>query len=341
MMSTREPVEIERDIANIDSTLLTVSEIRSSLKYFTELVQSDKKGPNFVHLFSDRLNAVKRDLNTLSSQGENLKGALEHAQIVANENKFNWALIKSEAEKEAAEEEIRFREEEANSAKAKETGSLVKMNAEYAYKQLSSIVLEQKPVLMAPPKLFFTTYIEQWISQKKPTDIVFTVMFEEEERITFIGSTCRIKICARKALVADLELEYERDSDSLTVHQYDIKGVKEEKNFWQDSQYLVFQKVNLLATDAFEDMLVFFAKESLYNMLDWFASYHDLFTAPCYRCHKILQFDSPQYRYLPPMVRTWAKKLPVVDNDSPVARQAPGTVYHMRCYIEYKNNHAM
>ncbi|GAA5802388.1 hypothetical protein HPULCUR_007853 [Helicostylum pulchrum] len=35
-------------------------------------------------------------------------------------------------------------------------------------------------------------------------------------------------ICARKALVADLELEYERDSDSLTVHQYDIKGVKEE-----------------------------------------------------------------------------------------------------------------
>jgi hypothetical protein len=40
----------------------------------------------------------------------------------------------SEAEKEAAEEEIRFREEEANSAKAKETGSLVKASAEYAYK---------------------------------------------------------------------------------------------------------------------------------------------------------------------------------------------------------------
>ncbi|KAI8077026.1 hypothetical protein BDF21DRAFT_342008 [Thamnidium elegans] len=75
MMSTREPAEIERDISNIDSTLLTVSEIRSSLKYFTKLVQSDKKGPNFVHLFSDRLNAVKRDLNTLSSQGENLKGS--------------------------------------------------------------------------------------------------------------------------------------------------------------------------------------------------------------------------------------------------------------------------
>ncbi|GAA5802387.1 hypothetical protein HPULCUR_007852 [Helicostylum pulchrum] len=65
-------------VAFTDIFCSQVSEIRSSLKYFTELVQSDKKGPNFVHLFSDRLNAVKRDLNTLSSQGENLKGSDPH-----------------------------------------------------------------------------------------------------------------------------------------------------------------------------------------------------------------------------------------------------------------------
>ncbi|KAI9357733.1 hypothetical protein BD770DRAFT_88778 [Pilaira anomala] len=89
-------------------------------------------------------------------------------------------------------------------------------------------------------------------------------------------------------------------------------------------------------------MLVFFGKESLYNMLEWFSSYHNLFTAPCYRCHKILQFDSPQYRYLPPMVRTWAKKVVLADNSElTVTHHAPGTVYHMRCYMEYKNNHAM
>jgi hypothetical protein len=40
----------------------------------------------------------------------------------------------SEAEKEAAEEEIRYREEEANSGKAKEAGSLVKASADFAYK---------------------------------------------------------------------------------------------------------------------------------------------------------------------------------------------------------------
>lgn len=90
-----------------------MSEVRSSLKHFTDIVRAEQKGPNFVQLFSDRLKCVKRDLSTLSAEGENLKGkfirgwmtegnfsllcivgALEHAQIAANENKFNWELIK-------------------------------------------------------------------------------------------------------------------------------------------------------------------------------------------------------------------------------------------------------
>lgn len=42
--------------------------------------------------------------------------------------------------------------------------------------------------------MFFTTYIEQWMLQKKPADIAFTVTFEEEEKRTLTGSTCRIKV---------------------------------------------------------------------------------------------------------------------------------------------------
>lgn len=42
------------------------------------------------------------------------------------------------------------------------------------------------------------------------------------------------------------------------------------------------------------------------------------------------------------MVRTWAKKVVLADNSElTVTHHAPGTVYHMRCYMEYKNNHAM
>ncbi|CAO3625484.1 unnamed protein product [Mucor hiemalis] len=322
-MSTEEATELVKDIANIDHALLTVSEICSSLRSFIQLVQAEKKGPTFVHSFSERLNSVKRELNTL---------CFGTCPIIANENKFNWNLIKSETQKEAAEEEIRCREEETNSTKTKESGSIVKANAEYAYKQLSSVVLEHKPNLTSPVPLFFTTYINEWIAERKPNDIDFTVRYKEEEKMSSSGSTCRIKICAQKALVADLELEYERNSDTLIIHQYDIKGVKEQKHSWQDSQYLVFQKINLLATDAFEDMLVFFGKESLFNILEWFLSYHDLFTKPCHRCRKILQFDSPQYRYLPPMVRTWVKKSPTVNNDISETSPPPATAFHMRCY---------
>ncbi|KAG2202429.1 hypothetical protein INT46_001325 [Mucor plumbeus] len=351
MSLTRSPENIEKDISNIEHALLTVSEIRSSLKHFTDIVQVEQKGPSFVQSFSDRLKCVRRDLNTLSAEGENLKGALEHAQVAAIENKFNWNLIKSliehhhhhrsEAEKEAAEEEIRYREEEANSGKAKEVGSIVKSSANHAYKELSSIVLERKSNLTPPEPLFFTKYINEWLTENKATNADLSVIFEKQEQQTLCGSTCRIKICTRKALVADLELEYERGSDTLVIHQYDIKSVKEEKQSWKDSQYLVFQKVNLLATTAFEDMLVFFAKEALYNILNWFASYRNLFVSPCQRCHKLLQFDSPQYKYLPPMVRTWAKKQPIHQNDHVPIVHSIGVAYHMRCFTEYKNNHAM
>ncbi|KAF1801112.1 hypothetical protein FB192DRAFT_1448438 [Mucor lusitanicus] len=328
MSLARSPKDIEKDIANIEHALLTA-------------IHAEQKGPNFVQLFSDRLKCVKRDLNTLSAEGENLKGALEHAQIAANENKFNWELIKSETEKEAAEEEIRYREEEANSGKAKELGSIVKASADHAYRELSSVVLERKSTLTPSEPLFFTKYIQEWLTENKTDNTDLFVGFVKEEQQTLSGSTCRIQICTRKALVADLELEYQRGSDTLMMHQYDIKSVKEEKQSWQDSQYLVFQKMNLLATTAFEDMLVFFAREALYNILNWFASYHDLFVSPCQRCHKLLQFDSPQYRYLPPMVRTWAKKQPIQQNEDAPMTQSTGVPYHMRCYIEYRNNHGM
>lgn len=53
-----------------------------------------------------------------------------------------------EAEKEAVQEELRYREEEENSNKAKEIGSTVKTNADHVYKELASVVLERKPNLI-------------------------------------------------------------------------------------------------------------------------------------------------------------------------------------------------
>ncbi|KAI8875503.1 hypothetical protein K501DRAFT_280308 [Backusella circina FSU 941] len=165
-----------------------------------------------------------------------------------------------------------------------------------------------------------------------------SVSFMNEECATLSGSTCRIKISVQKSLVAEVELEYERQTDSVVIHQYDIKGPKEEnKNNWQESQHLVFQKLNLLAKSAFEDILVFYARESLYSLLEWIGSYYNLFTEPCHRCHTRLQFDSPQYKYLPPMVRTWTKKstsgtTSIIEQSQ--LQNSVGIAYHMRCFIE-------
>ncbi|KAI8373069.1 uncharacterized protein BYT42DRAFT_500534 [Radiomyces spectabilis] len=77
-MTTRTVPEIENDLVTVDQALATVSEIRSSLHQFTRLIQTERKTPNFVYQFSDRLNTIKRELNRLSTAGENLKGNAEN-----------------------------------------------------------------------------------------------------------------------------------------------------------------------------------------------------------------------------------------------------------------------
>ncbi|KAI8336906.1 hypothetical protein BD560DRAFT_316988, partial [Blakeslea trispora] len=69
----RTTEKIEEDITRIDHALLTVSEIRSSLHTFTDLVQSEQKGPNFVYSLTDRLKTLRRNLSTLMAESENLK----------------------------------------------------------------------------------------------------------------------------------------------------------------------------------------------------------------------------------------------------------------------------
>ncbi|RUO95878.1 hypothetical protein BC936DRAFT_143025 [Jimgerdemannia flammicorona] len=38
---------------------------------------------------------------------------------------------------------------------------------------------------------------------------------------------------------------------------------------------------------------------------DWLASHRNLFAATCRACGKHLYYDSPQFKYLPPTVRSW------------------------------------
>ncbi|KAI9015645.1 hypothetical protein CLU79DRAFT_337688 [Phycomyces nitens] len=139
----------------------------------------------------------------------------------------------------------------------------------------------------------------------KPQNLGMVVEIAEEEKETLVGSTCRVKVAVQKVLVASLSLEYENRSNTLILQEFDIHGPREEKSVWQESNHFVFQKINMLAKDAFGDMTTLTAKEALSSILQWLASYHNLFVEPCCRCHKRLQFDSPHYKHLPAVVRTW------------------------------------
>ncbi|ORX59642.1 hypothetical protein DM01DRAFT_1371507 [Hesseltinella vesiculosa] len=183
-------------------------------------------------------------------------------------------------------------------------------------------IKEQKPVARQDTSeaTFITSVLQQWLASEKLKSIpVQHRLVQPEQKITN-GSVCSLELTVRNILTATIDFEHHEPSDSLIIHRYDIKHPKEQKPYWQDSSYNVFQKIHTVASRALDDLTRFAAREALVNVLDWLTSYHQLYQEPCARCQKRLQFDSPQFKYLPPVVRTWDQTI--------------GTAYHLKCFQE-------
>ncbi|CDS14470.1 hypothetical protein LRAMOSA06639 [Lichtheimia ramosa] len=327
--NTRSSTDIETDIVKINEALFTISELRSSLRSFKQLVQQENKGPTYVNAFGERLNLVKNGVNRLTSEAEGLKGALVYAQVAAKHN-YDWLSIKDAVENDAAAEERR--QAEIGAGRSKDPSAQIKKTSDQMLRQLSSVVLERrKPTSTAN---FITTHIDQWLAHEKPNNVNMSITFDSPEHDTMSGSACCVTIAVEKALRVVLSLNYHNTSDTLVVHRYEMKSANEEKNSQQDA--LLFQKLNVLADSAFQDMGVMPARESLSSILHWIASYHNLFTEPCFRCNRRLQFDSPHYKFLPPMVRTWVRRkvdYMEPDREMPQAYTTAGMAYHMLCFV--------
>ncbi|KAI8097527.1 mediator complex subunit 27-domain-containing protein [Halteromyces radiatus] len=352
MTATRTQQEIEQDVANIDRTLSTISETRSSLQHFIRTIKKNPNGPTYIHQFSEGLNKIKRDLNRQSVEVENLKVALEYAQQVAQVNAFDWPAIKEIMNKETTNNEGQV---DTQVETKKETGNTVKTEVDRLYSELSSIVLEKHQTGSSKdhdnvPIDFITSHFSQWMNSNKHQHHHISGKFLEQEQSITTGSTCCLQISVHKVLTATMDLEYHYPSDSLIIHRYEIKGPKENKPFWKESKYNVFQKITLIAARAFEDMTLLSAREALLGLLDWLSSYHHLFTAPCHRCQKRLQYDSPQYKHLPPVIRTWVQRknatdIPITSTTVTTPLSSPtknepttdhqgitGLPYHIRCF---------
>ncbi|SAM07691.1 hypothetical protein [Absidia glauca] len=353
MASVRTQQDIEQDVASIDRALSTVckdlmyakkvSDIRSSLRQFIHTVECNPSHPSYIHQFSDGLNKIKRDLNRQAVEGEHLKGALEYAHQVAQANAFDWPAIKEYMGNEVSADRPVDMDVKAKS----ETGNLVKNQVDRLFSELSCVVLPKSNNDSGnTPKDFITQHFDQWMaSDKERARRILGKFLQPEQQITS-GSVCTLEISVQRVLTATLDLEYHHASDSLIIHRYEIKSPKEDKPFWQESRYNVFQKINLIATSAFEEMTLLSAREALVNSLNWLSSYYHLFSEPCHRCRKRLQFDSPQYKHLPPVIRTWNRRKnsnipeisilssPPSTRDDLTMEQSPslGLAYHLRCY---------
>eukprot|EP01116_Phalansterium_solitarium_P004356 TRINITY_DN1534_c0_g1_i1.p1 TRINITY_DN1534_c0_g1~~TRINITY_DN1534_c0_g1_i1.p1 ORF type:complete len:345 (-),score=94.78 TRINITY_DN1534_c0_g1_i1:58-1092(-) len=84
------------------------------------------------------------------------------------------------------------------------------------------------------------------------------------------------------------------------------------KGPWEASSHFVFQKVSHHARRAVQHYFqeCDTADHALQRLLLWLNSYHDLFTAPCKGCSRILHHDSESTQFVPPCFRTFDDLLP-------------------------------
>ncbi|KAI8069261.1 mediator complex subunit 27-domain-containing protein [Gongronella butleri] len=283
MAAPKSQQEIEQAISHIDHTLTTVCEIRSSLRQFVKTVETNPQQPSYIHQFSDGLNKVKRELNRLTGETDSLKGVLEYAHVLAQQNNFDWPAIKEVMENEQGAVPAASSSDKKSE---REIGHQIKSKVDDMLSELSSVVLPKQPSApAAADTMFITNVLDQWLASDKLKAIHIQHNFPEPEHAILHGSTCSL-----------------------------------EKSYWQESGYKVLRKMHMVASRALDDLTRLAAREALVSVLDWLASYHRLYQTPCARCHKILQFDSPQFKHLPPVVRTWDQTI--------------GTAYHLKCFQE-------
>ncbi|EXX56343.1 hypothetical protein RirG_217060 [Rhizophagus irregularis DAOM 197198w] len=90
------------------------------------------------------------------------------------------------------------------------------------------------------------------------------------------------------------------------------------KAILETSDSLEYQRITQLATAKLNELDPI---NPIPDLLDWIYSYHDLTSKPCKICDRLLNYDSFNYKYLPPIVR-----LQEINNKKNFLS------YHWKCY---------
>ncbi|PKK67303.1 hypothetical protein RhiirC2_574133 [Rhizophagus irregularis] len=108
------------------------------------------------------------------------------------------------------------------------------------------------------------------------------------------------------------------DGSSLTISRIAFFGCHEKKAILETSDSLEYQRITQLATAKLNELDPI---NPIPDLLNWIYSYHDLTSKPCKICDRLLNYDSFNYKYLPPIVR-----LQEINNKKNFLS------YHWKCY---------
>ncbi|KAG2184046.1 hypothetical protein INT44_009057 [Umbelopsis vinacea] len=145
-------------------------------------------------------------------------------------------------------------------------------------------------------------FVNDWI-KTSPISKYADIQYAVEESTTLTGSACCLKISIPHVLCAYLSIQFDEGKHSVVFDNFCVVAYREDKPLWERSDYAVFEKINILAMEKLDEMAKSNAQIAVYSVLNWIASYNDLFTATCHKCQKRLLFNSPQFKYLPPTLR--------------------------------------
>ncbi|RHZ86149.1 hypothetical protein Glove_54g8 [Diversispora epigaea] len=138
--------------------------------------------------------------------------------------------------------------------------------------------------------------IDNWLleAKKRPYKV-------DIEKIEFdsIGRVTGLLVSIDNLLKAGIILKYDDINEPLSpfsLVRIAVFGYHEKKTIRESSDTIEFQRITQIGLNLLND---FDPKNSLTKLLDWISSYHDLYTAKCKKCEKILSHESYSYKYLP------------------------------------------
>ncbi|KNC83054.1 hypothetical protein SARC_04672 [Sphaeroforma arctica JP610] len=132
--------------------------------------------------------------------------------------------------------------------------------------------------------------------------------------------------CGRSNADSTHDIDATSHAEDTSVNDYYVNAgrvcvtaVDEQVSVWHSSEHRVFRRM----TDQANAAILYFTAHKpeavLSSFLVWLHSYHNLFTAKCSRCDRHLCYDSEEFQYLPPVVRSFA-----TENKKHI-------VYHRQC----------